>query len=63
MYNQPIYFLNKNKKECARINLRYKCCKGFYRYTINPNSPNNTYCLESCLDLGWIPIYSSSLEK
>lgn len=60
---QPIYLLNKNKQEVARLNLRYKCCKGLYRYTINPNSSENTYSLESCLSLGWEPVYSKLLDK
>lgn len=51
----PIYFLNKQGKEVARIS-KYTSIDGTPRYNVNPKSPENTYTLQDCLK-DWQPVY------
>ena len=52
----PMYFITtagcivkKSKRQLSG--------NGEPRYTINPNAPRSTYCIDSCVKDGWIPVF------
>lgn len=51
----PIYFLNKEGNEVARISKQVSV-DGIPRYNVNPKTPENTYTLQDCLK-DWKPVY------
>lgn len=51
----PIYFLNKDGNDVARISKEFSV-DGTPRYNVNPKCPENTYTLQDCLK-DWQPVY------
>lgn len=62
----PIYFLTKGLQICRR-RVDVFSADGSPRYLVNPNSPDNTYsfqgCMEDVRERGHVPIYESTMCK